>query len=102
MGKAGKAAAETGSDACELPEIPENIRYMTGKNIASARYGLCFSVDCDGKSSFYPENYDAVLPREHENLNIQANLPGAFNAYNIMASIIAVSSVANLSFSEVA
>lgn len=102
LGKAGKSAAETGAQAESLPKIPENLRYMTAKNIASARYGLCFSCDCDGTSSAFPENYDSVLPREHEILNIQANLPGAFNAYNIMASLIAVSSVTNLSFEEIA
>lgn len=101
-GKAGKAAAESGANATALPPIPENLRYMTAHNIASATYGLTFSVDADGKDSLYPENYDPVLPRPHTHFEIKANLPGAFNAYNIMAAITAVSSVTELSFEEVA
>ena len=34
--------------------------------------------------------------------SVRASLPGAFNAYNLMAAITAVSSVTGLSFEEVA
>lgn len=101
-GLAGKSAAETGKDAVPLPKIPENLRYMTGKNIASARYGLEFAVCADGENSVYPENFDSVLPRTHSVFEVKAKFPGAFNVYNLMASIIAVSSVTGLSFEEIA
>ena len=102
LGKAGKAAAETGADAVPLPKIPDNTRYMTATNIASARYGIDFSIDADGDSAAFPPSYDPVVPRTHHHLNIQAKLPGAFNAYNIMAAITAVSSVTSLPFEKVA
>lgn len=101
-GKAGKAAAEVGANAVPLPEIPKNLRFMTAKNIASATYGLTFDVDADGENSLYPQNFDPVLPRANSHFSVKASLPGAFNAYNLMASIIAVSSVTGFSFEEIA
>lgn len=101
-GKAGKAAAETGANAIPLPKIPDNLRYMTAHNIASATYGLTFDVDADGSAAVYPVNYDPVIPREHSHFAVKASLPGAFNAYNLMAAITAVSSVTGLSFDKVA
>ncbi|MCQ2589668.1 MAG: UDP-N-acetylmuramyl-tripeptide synthetase [Treponema sp.] len=102
LGKAGKAAAETGENAVPLPEIPANLRYMTAKNIASATYGISFDVEADGTSAIYEENYDPVVPREHTHFSVKASVPGAFNAYNLMASITAVSSVTGLTFEDVA
>ena len=101
-GKAGKAAAESGSEATPLPPIPDNLRYMTARNIASATYGLNFDVDADGENALYPENYDPVQPRQHSHFDVKASLPGAFNAYNLMAAITAVSSVTGRSFEELA
>ena len=101
-GKAGKAAAETGENATPLPPIPDNLRYMTARNIASATYGLTFDVEADGETAVYPENYDPVQPRSHSRFSVRASLPGAFNAYNLMASITAVSSVTGMTFEEVA
>jgi UDP-N-acetylmuramoyl-L-alanyl-D-glutamate--2,6-diaminopimelate ligase len=101
-GKAGKAAAENGSNATPLPSIPENLRYMTARNIASATYGLTFDVDADGIDSLYPEHYDPVQPRPRTHFSVKAGLPGAFNAYNLMAAITAVSSVTGKSFEELA
>ena len=101
-GKAGKAAAESGSEATPLPPIPDNLRYMTARNIASATYGLSFDVDADGENALYPENYDPVQPRQHSHFDVKASLPGAFNAYNLMAAITAVSSVTGRSFEELA
>ena len=101
-GKAGKAAAEVGANAVPLPEIPKNLRFMTAKNIASATYGLTFDVDADGENSLYPQNFDPVLPRTNSHFSVKASLPGAFNAYNLMASIIAVSSVTGIPFEEIA
>lgn len=101
-GKAGKSAAETGGNANPLPKIPDNLRYMTARNIASATYGLSFSVDADGKDSVYQDNFDPVIPRSSSHFEIKASVPGAFNAYNIMAAITAVSSVTGLPFEQIA
>ncbi len=80
-GKAGKLNAEE-FNAPPLPEIPENMAYLSARNIASARYGLTFSVH-----RF--ETHDA-LNNENRVIHVKAPLPGAFNAYNIMASMLAV------------
>lgn len=101
-GKAGRSAAETGAEAVPLPKIPENIRYMKAENIASARYGLDFTINADGESANFPENFDPVIPRERTRIAVQTKIPGAFNVYNIMASIIAVSSVTGKTFKEIA
>ena len=101
-GKAGKAAAETGENATPLPPIPDNLRYMTARNIASATYGLTFDVEADGETAVYPDNYDPVQPRSRSRFSVKASLPGAFNAYNLMASITAVSSVTGMTFEQVA
>lgn len=101
-GKAGKSAAETGAEAVPLPKIPETLRYMKAENIAAARFGLDFAIIADGENALYPENFDPVLPREHRRISVQAKVPGAFNAYNIMAAMIAVSSVTGKSFQEIA
>ena len=87
QGKAGKAATNKEVD---LPEIPENINYFEGLNICAEKEGISFDVNIH-------ENTD-----KNETLQLTANLPGAFNAYNIMASIIAVSKLTNLSYQEVA
>ena len=87
QGKAGKAATDKDVD---LPEIPENINYFEGLNICAEKEGISFDVNIH-------ENAD-----RNEDLQLTANLPGAFNAYNIMASIIAVSKLTNLSYQEVA
>lgn len=87
QGKAGKAATDKEVD---LPEIPKNINYFGGLNICAEKEGISFDVNIH-------ENAD-----KNETLQLTANLPGAFNAYNIMASIIAVSKLTNLSYQEVA
>ena len=101
-GKAGKSAAETGAEAVPLPKIPETLRYMKAENIAAARFGIDFTIISDGENALYPENFDPVLPREHKRISVQAKVPGAFNTYNIMAAMIAVSSVTGKSFQEIA
>ena len=87
QGKAGKAATDKQVD---LPEIPENINYFEGLNICAEKEGISFDVNIH-------EDTD-----KNKTLQLTANLPGAFNAYNIMASIIAVSKLTNLSYQEVA
>ena len=102
LGKAGKAASESENTRISLPEIPANLRYMTATNIVSDTYGISFDVDADGKDGIYAENYNSATPREHVKFSVKASIPGAFNAYNLMASITAVSSVTELSFEDVA
>jgi UDP-N-acetylmuramoyl-L-alanyl-D-glutamate--2,6-diaminopimelate ligase len=84
-GKAGKAAAETGADAKPLPPVPAGIPYVIARNIASARYGLSFSMSEPGVVDKQQK------PRPGEVIHVKTHLPGAFNAYNIMAALIAVS-----------
>lgn len=102
LGKAGKAASESENTRISLPEIPANLRYMTATNIVSDTYGISFDVDADGKDGIYAENYNSATPREHVKFSVKASIPGAFNTYNLMASITAVSSVTGLSFEDVA
>ena len=102
LGKAGKAASESENTRISLPEIPANLRYMTATNIVSDTYGISFDVDADGKDGIYAENYNSATPKEHVKFSVKASIPGAFNAYNLMASITAVSSVTGLSFEDVA
>jgi UDP-N-acetylmuramoyl-L-alanyl-D-glutamate--2,6-diaminopimelate ligase len=87
QGKAGKAATNKEVD---LPEIPENINYFEGLNICAEKEGISFDVNIHEDTE------------QNTTLQLTANLPGAFNAYNIMASIIAVSKLTNLSYQEVA
>ena len=101
-GMAGKAAAETGKNAVALPKIPDEIPCMKAKNIAAARFGISFTIDAPDCSTLKAVNADPALPREHKSIHITATLPGAFNAYNIMASIIAVSGLTGKSFEELA
>lgn len=80
-GKAGKFSAEE-LNAQALPQIPENMAYLSARNIASARYGLSFSI-CRFEAHDNLKNENRVI-------HIKAHLPGAFNAYNIMAALLAV------------
>jgi len=82
-GKAGKAAAE-GAGAKPLPKIPSDIPVLLGRNIASARYGLTFDMTEPG---LIDKNAKHIAKLVH----VKSSLPGAFNAYNLMASIAAVS-----------
>lgn len=84
-GKAGKSAGETATEAAPLPPIPDGIPYLLARNIASARYGLSFSI-------VEPNVVDKqAKPVQVPVIHVRSALPGAFNAYNIMASLIAVS-----------
>ncbi|MCI1208261.1 MAG: UDP-N-acetylmuramyl-tripeptide synthetase [Treponema sp.] len=99
-GKAGRSAAETGEDAVALPGIPDYMRYMTAKNIAAARFGISFRLETDGKDAVFRPGDDPVMPHTYSSVHINAALPGAFNAYNIMAAMIAVSGLAELPFEK--
>ncbi len=87
FGKAGKAAAE-GEKSVELPAIPAGMDYMSASNIEAHKDGITF----DMSFSKEPEKV----------MKVKAQLPGAFNAYNLMASVMAVSNVTGLSYEEVA
>ena len=79
MGKAGRRASE--KSCSELPEIPSGMEYMIASNINSTESGLSFDIEFHGNDrSIYIEDKRSV----------KSNLPGAFNAYNIMASLMAV------------
>lgn len=88
FGKAGKTAADEEKNNVQLPKIPSNLSYMTASNISAQKEGISFDMS-------FSSDADKVM-------HIQAALPGAFNAYNLMASVMAVSSVTGLSYEEVA
>ena len=46
-------------------------------------------------------NYTISIPGLGENLQISDNLPGAYNSFNVMASILAVSGLLNLSLRDI-
>ena len=82
-GKAGRNVEET---KASLPAIPAGIPYMTASDIVSDSQSLSFKVtESTGKA-----------------YEVKSKLPGAFNAYNLMASIIAVSNMTGIPTQEVA
>lgn len=84
-GKAGRNAGENGQNA-SLPAIPSGLPYLTATDIISDSSSLSFTItESTGKS-----------------YQVKSKLPGAFNAYNLMASIIAVSKMTGISAEEVA
>ena len=89
-GKAGKAAAENACEASALPKIPNDIPYYSARNIASARFGIAYTIHAvEGFGS------------NSGHLEVKAPVHGAFNAYNITAAIIAVSRLTGISAHEV-
>ena len=92
-GKAGKQAGEELS-AKPLPKIPDDMPYLAARNIASARFGLSFSIH-----RF--ENHQSLADKDRV-VHVKAQLPGAFNAYNIMAAMIAVHGVTGRNLEELA
>ena len=94
-GKAGKSAAE-GAEAAPLPKIPDSIPVLLGRNIASARFGLTFDMTephVIGKDS---------KPLPPKVFHVKSSLPGAFNTYNLMAAIEAVSRLTGTDIEKVA
>ena len=84
-GKAGRNAGENDQNA-SLPAIPSGLPYLTASDIISDSSSLSFTItESTGKS-----------------YQVKSKLPGAFNAYNLMASIIAVSKMTGISAEEVA
>lgn len=94
-GKAGKSAAE-GAEAAPLPKIPDSIPVLLGRNIASARFGLTFDMTephVIGKDS---------KPLPPKVFHVKSSLPGAFNTYNLMAAIEAVSRLTGTEIEKIA
>lgn len=94
-GKAGKSAGE-GADASALPAIPDGIPVLVARNIASARFGLTFDMYEPGAVD---EN---SRPLPNNVFHVKSRLPGAFNAYNLMAAIEVVSRMTNTEVGTVA
>ena len=83
LGKAGRNAE---AEEKVLPALPENLPYLTATNLLSDSKSLSFDVTSSTGETF----------------SVKSNLPGTFNAYNLMAAVIAVSSMTGLSMKEVA
>lgn len=83
LGMAGRNAE---SEEKPLPPLPEKIPYLTASNLLSDAKGLSFDVVSSTGDSF----------------SVKSKLPGTFNAYNLMAAVIAVSSMTGLSMKDVA
>ena len=82
-------------NAKPLPPIPDGIPILVGRNVASARFGLTFDMT-------EPNMADAEYKPLHKLVHVKAPLPGAFNAYNLMAAIAAVSRLTGTSVENVA
>ncbi len=95
-GKAGKQAVSTAEEQKPLPPIPPSIPYILGRNIASAAYGISFSIV---EPNLVDKN---SKPVKGNVIHVKAPLPGAFNAYNIMASLLAVSRITSTPLEEIA
>ena len=91
-GKAGKSAENTQID---LPPIPKNIPVIFGTNIESSKQGLSFDFS-------YTENYQENHSSNSQLIHVDSSLPGAFNTYNLMAAIMAVSKLTNNSANNIA
>lgn len=91
-GKAGKSAENTQID---LPPIPKNIPVIFGTNIESSKQGLSFDFS-------YTENYQENCSSNSHLIHVDSSLPGAFNTYNLMAAIMAVSKLTNNSANNIA
>lgn len=91
-GKAGKSAENTQID---LPPIQKNIPVIFGTNIESSKQGLSFDFS-------YTENYQENCSSNSQLIHVNSSLPGAFNTYNLMAAIMAVSKLTNNSANNIA
>lgn len=80
-----------GKNDGQLPKIPDGISYLRAKNIESSKDKISFCVEKNG--NYWKDNNEFF---------VTAPLPGAFNAYNIMASLIAVNSLTEIPVEEIA
>lgn len=79
--------------AISLPEIPGPVRVLTARNIVSSRERLSFDMTAPR-----PTGKDAAST---EVFHVRAGLPGAFNAYNLMAAMEAVSRMTRTDIGEI-
>ncbi|MCL2411528.1 MAG: UDP-N-acetylmuramoyl-L-alanyl-D-glutamate--2,6-diaminopimelate ligase [Treponema sp.] len=54
------------------------------------------------ESSAGGSRYTLFIPKLNEHLDVKDNLPGAYNSYNVMASMLAVSGLLNVPLREIA
>ncbi len=92
-GKAGKQAAEN-MDAKPLPVIPQDMPYLAARNIAAARFGLTFSI-------YRYESFESLANGDRV-IHVKTSVPGAFNAYNITAALIAVHGLTEIPLEDLA
>lgn len=81
-GMAGKRASGSQSGN-PLPPVPQGVPYVSASGISSTLSGTSFSMRCSDGPAFNEDNDTCML--------IDTRLPGAFNAYNVMAAMLAVS-----------
>lgn len=87
LGKAGRAATEDGKEI-QLPPIPSSVSYyFQASDIQSDDKSLTFTLDSNDKAL---------------HTKISSSLPGAFNSYNIMATILAVKPYVTQTYEELA
>ena len=79
--------------AVSLPESPGSIRVLTARNIVSSRERLSFDMTAPRSTG-----KDAAST---EVFHVRAGLPGAFNAYNLMAAMEAVSRMTGTDIGEI-
>ncbi|QTQ11132.1 UDP-N-acetylmuramoyl-L-alanyl-D-glutamate--2,6-diaminopimelate ligase [Treponema parvum] len=86
-GLAGKAGAKKNNFS--LPPVPAGVPYVAAKNIVSKRDAMAFDIDCKNFSG------------EGEIIHVKTRLPGAFNAYNLMAAAVAVNGLTGLDIEQI-
>lgn len=91
-GQAGKTSAQ-------LPELPANLPFLKAQNIVSTQASLEFDIN---SSCLQDSSTQEKLTGITKPVHISAKLPGAFNAYNLMAAMLAVSNTAGIQFEELA
>lgn len=95
FGKAGKAAVST--EEISLPAIPTKIKnYLKAENIVSTSSNLSFELITDNIFN------DNIISSDSKKIEIKSKAQGAFNAYNLMATILAVCSTTGRSIDSVA
>lgn len=86
----GAAGKQPGGSANPIPPIPEGIPAIAARNIESTRFALSFDMTVPGRAD------------EDAPIHVEAPIPGAFNVYNVMAAIAAVSRISGTDIGTVA
>lgn len=108
-GMAGKGVCVSGEipkqdcvSTSEAKNTSGTVRLMKAEDIVSTKDGISFSVSADGKNAVFENEIGFPHGLERCSFTVNAHLPGAFNVYNTMASLIAVSSVTGICFDVLA